>query len=214
MNEVNYTDSVILTMLINFKGKMDLINIMMNYDYINHSIITEEEINHALYSLEKYIGIDKNKKIYVLSKAYDLKTKMFDKYSFSKQTDIIYKKLFKEVELDNAKIKKHFTGKDIKKAYEKYTRSINTENNENIFEILLSEYREKNWKNYIKAIGVKIKKSENINIPDDIYAAICFHTDVTWFYESVPALSLQKPIDVLNMKNGDKILKACIMRMS
>ena len=57
----------------------------------------------------------------------------------------------------------------------------------------------------------------NLNIDDEIAKAVVWHVGskfaVKWLTKKIPVLDYQKPIDVMELQEGNVILRSALMRM-
>ena len=84
------------------------------------------------------------------------------------------------------------------------------------------DFKEKDWKNYIKIIPQDIEKSETqkelekVLNDKELSSSIYFHLQnksIEWLYKNIPALNDKKPIDFIGSKKTMRILKGMLMRM-
>ena len=82
-------------------------------------------------------------------------------------------------------------------------------------DIYIKSFNKNNWKSF--AADCKPSKVRVKGVPQDIVDAVSRavgeNNAAEWLRRPVPALDGKSPVEVLNMSNGEKALKALIMRM-
>lgn len=84
----------------------------------------------------------------------------------------------------------------------------------NTIDILLNEYNEKNWNEYIKLFP--IDKSPYSDVPDDIWTVLVFHVGKNyankWLNKPIPAIGYSVPIVLIKNPEYINALRAILMR--
>lgn len=89
----------------------------------------------------------------------------------------------------------------------------------NRLSILYEEYPgDDAWSEYVSSFPeIDCSIFSNLNIDDDIAKAVVWHAGskfaVKWLTKKIPSLDYQRPIDVMELQEGNVILRSVLMRM-